>query len=59
MHCELRAGSTGVIVRDLGSKNGTFVGNVRIEEASLVGPCSLKVGSTELTFEPASSKSRV
>ena len=58
-HCELRAGQHGVALRDLGSKNGTYVGIVRVDEASLTGPCTLRVGTTELSFAPASDKARV
>ncbi|MCU0685176.1 MAG: sigma 54-dependent Fis family transcriptional regulator, partial [Polyangiaceae bacterium] len=59
LHCELRAGSYGVSLRDLGSKNGTFIGPVRVDEVSLTGPCTLRVGQTDLVFTPAQSKSRV
>jgi DNA-binding NtrC family response regulator len=58
-HCELRAGQHGVLLRDLGSKNGTFVGVARVDEVSLTGPCTIRVGQTNLTFAPASDKSRV
>jgi pSer/pThr/pTyr-binding forkhead associated (FHA) protein len=35
LHCEVRAEPDGVLVRDLASKNGTFVGTVRVREAFL------------------------
>ncbi|MBI5531321.1 MAG: sigma 54-dependent Fis family transcriptional regulator [Deltaproteobacteria bacterium] len=56
VHCELRATAEGVIVRDLGSTNGTFVGSVAIHEARLTGSCKLRVGQTELSFEPEAGK---
>ena len=58
-HCELRAGQHGVSLRDLGSKNGTFVGVARVDEAHLTGPCTVRVGQSDLVFAPASDKSRV
>src|SRR5262245_51281453 len=33
IHCELRAVTEGIQIRDLGSTNGTFCGPVRIREA--------------------------
>jgi len=53
VHAELVATEHGVRVRDLGSRNGTFAGGVRIGEAYLQQPCKLRLGETELTFEPA------
>ncbi|WP_437595214.1 sigma 54-interacting transcriptional regulator [Sorangium sp. So ce590] len=51
-HCELRAEGPGVLVRDLGSKNGTFVSTVRIRDAILTAACVIQVGSSVLGFEP-------
>ncbi|WP_433937662.1 sigma 54-interacting transcriptional regulator [Sorangium cellulosum] len=51
-HCELRAEGPGVLVRDLGSKNGTFVSTVRIREAILTAACAIQVGGSVLSFEP-------
>jgi DNA-binding NtrC family response regulator len=59
IHCEVRAEGAGVLVKDQGSKNGTFVGAVRIREAVLAGPCTLTVGSTKIAFEPVEKKQRV
>jgi DNA-binding NtrC family response regulator len=52
LHCELRATAEGVVLRDLGSRNGTFVGDLRIRECLLTGPRTLRVGGTELGFAP-------
>lgn len=41
-----------MLVRDLGSKNGTFVSTVRIREAILTAACAIQVGSSVLSFEP-------
>src|SRR5262249_35116743 len=51
IHCDVRAEGPGVLVRDLGSKNGTFVGAVRIREALLTGPCVLLVGGSQIAYE--------
>ena len=52
LHCELRATSEGVVLRDLGSRNGTFVGDLRIRECVLTGACTLRIGTSELRFVP-------
>jgi DNA-binding NtrC family response regulator len=52
-HCEVLASPEGVLVRDLGSSNGTFVGPVRVREAYLNDRCTLVLGSSTLLFEPA------
>jgi DNA-binding NtrC family response regulator len=52
IHCELQATHAGVRVRDVGSKNGTYVGAVRITEAFLTEPGVLIIGETELAFAP-------
>src|SRR6185295_1812807 len=53
VHCELRAVTEGIAVRDLGSTNGTFCSNVRIREAVITGKAELTVGNTRLTIEPS------
>ena len=59
VHCELRAITEGIAVRDLGSTNGTFVGSVRIRDAVITGKAELTVGNTRLTIEPSGNKQRV
>src|SRR5579862_8298159 len=51
LHCELRAVSEGVLVRDLGSTNGTFVGALRAREAIVTGAAEVTVGRTTLFVE--------
>src|SRR4051812_45622211 len=51
MHAELVATPRGVRLRDLGSKNGTWVGDLRISEAYLTGSTSFWIGRTEMQFE--------
>jgi DNA-binding NtrC family response regulator len=53
MHAELVATPQGVRLRDLGSKNGTWVGDLRISEAYLTGSTSFWIGRTEMQFETA------
>ncbi len=49
-HCQLIPTETGVLVRDLRSKNGTVLSGVRILEAQLVPGAVLKLGSSELSL---------
>jgi len=58
IHCELRAVNEGVLVRDLGSTNGTFAGGVRIKEAILTQPADITVGASKIGIEPT-GKQRV
>src|SRR5258708_2560386 len=44
VHCELRAVNEGVLVRDLGSTNGTFVGGLRVREGILTTKSEILVG---------------
>src|SRR6266404_2648474 len=48
-HLDLQVGE-GILVKDLGSRNGTFVGDVRIREASIPAGARLRLGKTVLTF---------
>jgi DNA-binding NtrC family response regulator len=52
LHCELRAVSDGVLVKDLGSTNGTFVSGIRVREAVVVSPAELRVGGSSIAIEP-------
>ncbi|MBX3189455.1 MAG: sigma 54-dependent Fis family transcriptional regulator [Labilithrix sp.] len=52
VHCELRAVNEGVLVRDLGSTNGTFVGALRVREGIITTPAELLVGQTRIAVEP-------
>jgi len=53
LHCELRATKRGVVLRDLGSTNGTRVGAVSIVECVLASACSIEVGGSTVRFTPA------
>jgi DNA-binding NtrC family response regulator len=52
VHAELVATEHGVKVRDLGSRNGTYVADVRVGDVFISTPCILRMGATELHFEP-------
>ena len=54
VHVEFVATERGVRVRDLGSRNGTFVGDTRIGEVYLLKPTTVYCGDTVLEFGPAS-----
>jgi DNA-binding NtrC family response regulator len=53
VHAELAATARGVRLRDVGSRNGTWVGDVRIAEAYLTERASVWLGDVELVFEPS------
>ncbi len=52
VHVELVATERGVRVRDLGSRNGTFLGDTRIGEVYLLKPTVFSVGESVLEFAP-------
>ncbi len=52
IHCEARAERQGVLIKDHGSKNGTFIGGVRIREAILTSACTLQIGQARIAYEP-------
>jgi len=49
-HCEIRATREGCFVRDLGSKNGTFVNGARVIEARLRNGDRIQIGLTRFLF---------
>ena len=54
-HLELRRTASGIQVLDLGSRNGTWLNNVRIERAIVPAGTRLKIGDTTLAVEDAGS----
>jgi transcriptional regulator with GAF, ATPase, and Fis domain len=52
-HCELTRTADGVLVRDLGSTNGTRVQGARVTEAVVAPGTVLKVGQIEIVLRPA------
>jgi transcriptional regulator with GAF, ATPase, and Fis domain len=65
-HCSLSATPQGFLLRDLGSSNGSWVGNVRLTEGYVESGARLRVGRTTLRIdrgdedicEPLSSEDR-
>jgi DNA-binding NtrC family response regulator len=53
-HCEIRLTERGVLARDLGSKNGTFLGDASIVEAYVPPRSPLKLGDSILMVTPES-----
>jgi DNA-binding NtrC family response regulator len=54
MHCELRAVDEGILVRDLGSTNGTFAMGLRVHEA--VVSAVTELGRERVILEPRASQ---
>jgi hypothetical protein len=48
-HCELRITSRGIVLRDLGSRNGTFINDVPVMEAILPLGATATLGSSQLS----------
>jgi DNA-binding NtrC family response regulator len=65
-HLRLHLSDTGVVLRDDGSRNGTWIGGLRIHHASLASGARITLGSTTLTIHvdadvselPVSSRGR-
>jgi DNA-binding NtrC family response regulator len=58
-HCEVVLGGGKVVIRDLNSRNGTFVNGVSVGSAHLSTGCVIKVGRTELAFDSGRSDTAV
>src|SRR5436190_18572023 len=56
-HCEINFEHDTLVVKDLGSTNGTFINSVPIRQAILEPGQTLKLGSVELLF-PADTAAR-
>ena len=54
-HCELRIAGGAAFVRDLGSRNGTFVDRVPVIEAPLRPGALIALGRTQLRFDVGAS----
>jgi transcriptional regulator with GAF, ATPase, and Fis domain len=51
-HFEVVASEKGVILRDLGSTNGTYAGDLRIQEVWVKPGAVIRVGQSRIQFEP-------
>ena len=45
LHCAIEVGEAGIVLRDLGSTNGTLVNDVPVSVSSLVNGSTFRVGS--------------
>src|SRR5438046_535628 len=50
-HCEVLLAHDSVVIRDLGSTNGTFINDVAIQEARLEAGQTIRLGAVELVVE--------
>jgi transcriptional regulator with PAS, ATPase and Fis domain len=58
-HCQLSLTARGVVVRDLGSRNGTWLGQARLVEAGLKPGLVVNLGQLTLTVEADEAPVRV
>jgi two-component system response regulator GlrR len=58
-HAEICRTPEGIVLRDLGSRNGTLVGNVAVKEAVLTSGLEIKIGTTTLRFEMGGEAGRL
>jgi DNA-binding NtrC family response regulator len=58
-HAEITRGPAGIVLRDLGSRNGTFVGPLAVKEAVLSSPVEIKIGLTTIRFEMGGEQGRL
>lgn len=56
-HCEVQLRGADLVVRDLNSTNGSFVGREKITEAVLEPGATLRLGNVELRFEASAPAS--
>jgi transcriptional regulator with GAF, ATPase, and Fis domain len=50
LHCEVVAERDGYLLRDLGSRSGTWLGGLRVREVFLPGDARIGVGDVEVAF---------
>jgi DNA-binding NtrC family response regulator len=58
-HCRLEPSSEGLVVRDLGSSNGTFVNGVRVDRVLVDAGARIRIGRTHLCVVQRDAKGRV
>ena len=50
-HCQLTVTDSGVVIKDLGSINGTFINDAMVDEAPLTNGQTVRLGDVVLQFE--------
>ena len=58
-HVRLELGPSGLVVHDGGSKNGTWIGPLRIQNATLTADTSLKLGATTIAITLDATKTPI
>jgi DNA-binding NtrC family response regulator len=58
-HCEFRVTEGGVVLRDLGSKNGTWLGPVSVREVLIAPEVRVEVGGSQVWIERAGDARRL
>jgi transcriptional regulator with PAS, ATPase and Fis domain len=58
-HAEIRRTAAGIVLRDLGSRNGTFVGRIAVKEVVLASGAEIRVGRTTIRFETGGEEGRL
>ena len=58
-HCEIQLSDEGIRVRDLGSSNGCYMGEVRIFEAPFTHEHALKVGDSEFVLSTEQNQRKI
>jgi transcriptional regulator with PAS, ATPase and Fis domain len=58
-HAEICRTLKGIVVRDLGSRNGTFVERIAVKEAVLRSGVQLRIGMTTFAFETGDENGRL
>jgi DNA-binding NtrC family response regulator len=58
-HAEIARTEEGHVLRDLGSKNGTFVGRLAVKEVTLTSGAEIRVGTSTLRFEVGGEEGRL
>jgi transcriptional regulator with PAS, ATPase and Fis domain len=50
LHCEIAMEKHGFVLRDLGSRSGTWIHGIRVREVVLTSEAYIEVGETEISF---------
>jgi DNA-binding NtrC family response regulator len=58
-HAEIARTPSGIVLRDLGSRNGTLVGRIAVKEVVLSSGTEIKIGKTILRFEMGGEAGRL